>query len=45
MKAESSGHSARSILKDPECFASLLRLVELLIYLNTWDTNSCTEFD
>lgn len=25
MKAESSGHSARSILKDPECFASLLR--------------------
>lgn len=25
MKAESSGHSARSILKDPQCFAHLLR--------------------
>lgn len=30
MKAESSGHSARSILKDPECFASLLRYVVIL---------------
>ncbi|XP_041988235.1 menin [Aricia agestis] len=28
MKAESSGHSARSILKDPECFASLLRFYD-----------------
>lgn len=25
MKTESSGHSARSILRDPNCFASLLR--------------------
>lgn len=28
MKAESSGHSARSILKDPQCFASLLRFYD-----------------
>ncbi|XP_063365800.1 menin [Cydia amplana] len=28
MKVESSGHSARSILKDPECFASLLRFYD-----------------
>ncbi|CAH0406973.1 unnamed protein product [Chilo suppressalis] len=28
MKTESSGHSARSILKDPECFASLLRFYD-----------------
>ncbi|GBP80068.1 Menin [Eumeta japonica] len=28
MKAESSGHSARSILKDPECFAALLRFYD-----------------
>lgn len=25
IKSESSGHNARSILKDPECFANLLR--------------------
>ncbi|XP_028174419.1 menin [Ostrinia furnacalis] len=28
MKLESSGHSARTILKDPECFASLLRFYD-----------------
>ncbi|XP_049867966.1 menin isoform X2 [Pectinophora gossypiella] len=28
MKVESSGHSARCILKDPECFASLLRFYD-----------------
>ncbi|CAK1540495.1 unnamed protein product [Leptosia nina] len=28
MKVESSGHSARSLLKDPECFASLLRFYD-----------------
>lgn len=27
MKTESSGHSAKSILRDPQCFANLLRLV------------------
>lgn len=27
MKTESSGHSAKSVLRDPHCFANLLRLV------------------
>jgi menin len=32
MKSESSGHSARSILKDPQCFAHLLRYCQVFIH-------------
>lgn len=32
MKAESSGHSAKSVLRDPKCFANLLRSVVLPVF-------------
>lgn len=32
MKWESSGHSAKSILRDPHCFAHLLRFVNIKIF-------------
>lgn len=31
MKAESSGHSAKSVLRDPQCFANLLRSVSVCL--------------
>lgn len=36
MKTESSGHSAKSVLRDPQCFANLLRYVCVVIgYFST----------
>nr|CAG4646948.1 EOG090X0424 [Megafenestra aurita]SVE92311.1 EOG090X0424 [Megafenestra aurita] len=39
MKVEGSGHSARSILKDSECFAHLLRFYDGICQ---WEEGSCT---
>jgi menin len=39
MKVVSSGHSARSILKDPECFAHLLRFYDGICQ---WEEGSLT---
>nr|CAG4649229.1 EOG090X0424 [Scapholeberis mucronata]SVE93539.1 EOG090X0424 [Scapholeberis mucronata] len=39
MKVEGSGHSARSILKDSECFAHLLRFYDGIC---KWEEGSCT---
>ena len=39
MKVEGSGHSARSILKDSECFASLLRFYDGICQ---WEQGSST---
>lgn len=36
MKTESSGHSAKSVLRDPHCFAHLLRLVYLPTHVFTY---------
>lgn len=34
MKTESSGHSAKSVLRDPQCFANLLRLGSIVATVN-----------
>lgn len=39
MKSESSGHSARSILRDPQCFANLLRFYDGICQ---WEEGSLT---
>lgn len=39
MKMESSGHSAKSILRDPHCFANLLRFYD---GLSLWEQGSLT---
>lgn len=47
MKTESSGHSAKSVLRDPQCFANLLRYVyyKLIIRKHSHSLRSIFRFD